>query len=596
MSTSTLTSTTLEFKTGAVDNVKLTAAADTATLSSSATPGTTVLLKGLTDPVDTTDATTKSYVDNLVGTGYTGGDNIDITGTVIKVVDAPVFSSGKVQINNFDLEVTGTGNIHANTAGGIIYGASVSAGNPLVAPGNPGAKYTNLLALDGVSWDDKTAASADDHQHIQMRMTAQNRLDLAATAGLLTGNVLVGGILSPVNDNDATTKKYVDDIAQGLNWHAPVSAATVAPVTIANPGTDTFDGQTLVATDRLLVKNQANSIDDGIYLFDTSSTPLTRALDMNTGDSLIGVAVFVLAGGAVNGEKGFVQTEIGTVGTDPQNWVQFTGVSIQAGNNISVVGNTVNVIDAPIFSENVTIAASKLLNIGNDGGIIVGTNGGVVLGDGSVINMTNGEIDMTGNGYLSTEAYGIFGPGGAVGRTTVDGEGMTLQNALAQTTITMTHQAQNRVDMEATQGILAGDVLLGGIKTPELDNDAVNKQYVDQLANGLSWMAPAQAATTTNIVLSPAPAVIDGVTIAPTDRVLVKDQTIGSENGVYELVVTDLVRVSEMPIGAPLTASAIFVEEGTVNADKGFVQTKEGNVGTDSQAWVIVHNHRTYGR
>lgn len=96
------------------------------------------------------------------------------------------------------------------------------------------------------------------------------------------------------NQNDLVDRSYVDASAQGLKPHASVKAASTANVTIASAPA-TLDGTTLIAGDRLLLKNQATASENGIYVFSAAGTALTRAADMDAAwdDEVFRAYVFV---------------------------------------------------------------------------------------------------------------------------------------------------------------------------------------------------------------------------------------------------------------------------------------------------------------
>jgi uncharacterized cupin superfamily protein len=125
------------------------------------------------------------------------------------------------------------------------------------------------------------------------------------------------------------------------------------------------------------------------------------------------------------------------------------------------------------------------------------------------------------------------------------------------------------------------------VLNPASDQDAATKSYVDSVATGLDVKASCRAATTANITLS-APQTIDGVSVIAGDRVLVKEQTTGSENGIYVCQAGAWTRAIDFDEDAEVTAGSFtFVAEGTVNSDKGFVLTTNDPivVGTTSLAF-----------
>jgi hypothetical protein len=131
--------------------------------------------------------------------------------------------------------------------------------------------------------------------------------------------------------------------------------------------------------------------------------------------------------------------------------------------------------------------------------------------------------------------------------------------------------------------MLTGNQTINGIKTfisspqvptPIGSTDAVNKSYADALAAGLSWKQAVRAATTANGTLATAFAngqTIDGVVLATGDRILIKDQTTASENGIYVVQAAGApVRATDADSGAELVNASVVVSEGTLNADKSW--------------------------
>ncbi len=116
---------------------------------------------------------------------------------------------------------------------------------------------------------------------------------------------------------------------------------------------------------------------------------------------------------------------------------------------------------------------------------------------------------------------------------------------------------------------------------PVSAQDAATKNYVDNAVAGLSWKDPVRVATTAAGTLASSFAnasVVDGITLATGDRILIKNQATGSENGMYSVNATGApTRTSDSDTSAEIVGSAVFVEAGTANAGTQWVN---GNTGT----------------
>ena len=123
---------------------------------------------------------------------------------------------------------------------------------------------------------------------------------------------------------------------------------------------------------------------------------------------------------------------------------------------------------------------------------------------------------------------------------------------------------------------------------PTADADAANKGYVDGVAQGLDVKDSVKATTTANITLS-GTQTIDGIALSADDRVLVKDQNTASENGLYLCKASSWTRTDDLSTGADAAGAFVFVEQGTVNAENGFVCTSNKGsavVGTNNLAFA----------
>ncbi len=131
--------------------------------------------------------------------------------------------------------------------------------------------------------------------------------------------------------------------------------------------------------------------------------------------------------------------------------------------------------------------------------------------------------------------------------------------------------------------------------TPTADDHAATKAYVDAARSGLDVKASVRAATTAPINLSTdlenGDTLDTTVTLATGDRVLVKNQSTASENGIYVVQASGAaVRATDFDSTAEVTPGAFtFVEEGTTNADSGWVLTTNGTITVGSTAlnWAL---------
>jgi hypothetical protein len=164
---------------------------------------------------------------------------------------------------------------------------------------------------------------------------------IAFTANQSFGGFKATNLAAPTSNSDAATKAYVDSVAQGLNTKTAVRVATTANITLS--GTQTIDGVALSAGDRVLVKDQTNNTQNGVY--DVSAGAWTRSLDSDTGVELVNAFYFVQEGLTLQA-TGFVQSTPGplTIGTSAIVFNQFSGAAdYTAGAGLTKTGLTFDV-------------------------------------------------------------------------------------------------------------------------------------------------------------------------------------------------------------------------------------------------------------
>ena len=140
--------------------------------------------------------------------------------------------------------------------------------------------------------------------------------------------------------------------------------------------------------------------------------------------------------------------------------------------------------------------------------------------------------------------------------------------------------------LQKAGGTMSGALILS--RDPLSDMEAATKKYVDLARQGMSGKVACKVATTANITLS-ATQTIDGVAVAVGDRVLVKNQTTASQNGIYIVASGAWTRADDAATAAQLTpGSFVFVERGTSLADTGWLLSTDGpiTVGTTALSWI----------
>jgi hypothetical protein len=238
----------------------------------------------------------------------------------------------------------------------------------------------------------------------------------------------------PSNNTDVANKQYVDSVAQGLNIKTACLYSTTGDITLSGLGTQVGGdwASSLSAGDRILVKNQASSQFNGIYV--AAASTWSRSDDMNTWAEVPSAFSFVQKGTTL-ADTGWVCTSDtgGTIDVTPITWTQFSGAGTYlAGNGLQLSGNTFSVL-ANGTTINVSSSGVKLSDTypGQTSIVTVGT---VTAGtwNANTIDVGHGgtgAITFTA-GYLKASGTTAFSTVATIPNTDITGLGtMSTQDA-----------------------------------------------------------------------------------------------------------------------------------------------------------------------
>lgn len=156
---------------------------------------------------------------------------------------------------------------------------------------------------------------------------------VAMTGQLSAGTNKIINLGTPTNTTDAATKAYVDGAVAGINSifdaKGSAKAATTGTITISNPGTSSFDGVSLTNGDRLFVRAQSSQAENGLYVFNGTSSALTRVTDMDAWDEMPG-AFFAVEEGTTYADTVWLCT-VNQGGTLGSTAITFQQIPTSAG-------------------------------------------------------------------------------------------------------------------------------------------------------------------------------------------------------------------------------------------------------------------------
>ncbi len=270
----------------------------------------------------------------VVPTPATGDNSTNAASTAFVKAQGYITGNQSISLSG---DLTGSG---ATAISATLANSGVAAGTYTKITVDAKGRAISGATLAAADIPILTAAKISDFD-TQVRTSRLDQMS-APTADVSLNSRKITSLADPVAAQDAATKNYVDSVAQGLDIKASVVAATTANITLS--GAQTIDGVSVVAGDRVLVKNQTTGSQNGIYV--AAAGAWTRAVDMDAWSELPGAFTFI-EGGTTLADTGWVCTAAagGTLGTTAIGFAQFSSTgSYQAGNGLSLAGSTFAVL------------------------------------------------------------------------------------------------------------------------------------------------------------------------------------------------------------------------------------------------------------
>jgi len=435
-------STTIDLiETGVISNTDTT----TSVGSSTKIPSITVDRDGRVTSVSESDVATELSISSDDGTS-----------TVDLLNDSIVFTGGTsvstdITTSTVNQDTTHTLNVDVEDASTTVKGiASFDSGNFTVTNGDVSTDDITLgtstltngsttLTLAGLQQIDVDNVRIDGNEISTTDTDGDLSLNPNGSGNVSLNSSRITDLTDPTDPQDAATKAYVDARAAGLDPKESVRVASTTNIDVSSGLVDSavIDGVTVSTGDRVLLKDQTDQTENGVYIVAASGVA-SRATDFDEPQEVTSGVFFFVEEGNTGDNRGFVLTSDGgqqAVGTDPLTFVQFSGAGqITAGDGLDKSGDTLSVNTAngiEVSNDNVQLASGVAGDgLTYDSGTlnVEGTTNRISVAADSIDISTNyeGQTTITKLGTIDTGTWEADIIGGTYGGTGVNNGNKTI--------------------------------------------------------------------------------------------------------------------------------------------------------------------------
>jgi hypothetical protein len=532
-----------------------------------------------------------------------------ITGSSTSVTGAQTAAStvGGV-ITGSSSSVTGS-QTAASTVGGVITGSSVSVTGAQTAASTVGGVITgsNVSVTGNVTGGNLVSSTVTNPTVMTIRTNAGN-INLEPTGNIVVNNTYINGLqLTPVQDADAASKYYVDTIATtGITIHEAVFAATISNLNTATGGTVTYAqpngaangiGATLTTTGtyttidtanvqtlgtRILVKDQANAVQNGVYVY-SNATVITRSTDTDQygSDAANAFSIndyFFTTNGNVNAGTAFIVNAppgVITFGTSNISFGIFSQSQVYSANTSAGL-----ILNGTVFSAKVDNNTTAFDGLGN-----ISVKAGANLTTPNIGAATGTSLSVTGTVTAASTVGGVITGSsasvtGGVTSASVAGGVITGTSASVTGGVTAASVAGGVITGTSTSvtGSQTAASTVGGVITGSSVSVTGNVNAVSFNGNVFGTTVSASGNITGgNLLTSGSGGAISGTGNITGGNIL----TSGNVSATGNVIAAWLIGNIQGSVNAPgANTQIIFNDGGVSNATAGFTFDKTSNLVT----------------